>query len=140
MKRRDQPGTYFPVPKSVFLVDLAPSEIAIYAYLMSRENRETYECIVGYEEIATATGMSKKSVPRHIKKLLLRGLIEVERTKVLMKDGRIRNGKHKYRILPIEPIAAIYEERRFRKMLATMQVQRALDEYDAKNKKKGELQ
>ena len=93
MKRRDQPGTYFPVPKSVFLVELAPSEIAIYAYLMSRENRETYECIVGYEEIANATGMSTKSVPRHIKKLLLRGLIEVERTKVLMKDGRIRNGK-----------------------------------------------
>lgn len=135
MNQRDKPGTYFPVPKSVFLVDLPPGTIAVYVYLMSRENRQTYDCIVGHDEIARAIGMSIKTVPKHIHTLIMRGLIETERTKIYTKNGEVRLGKLKYTIKPIEPIAAIYEERRFRQMIASMQAERALEAFDAKKRK-----
>lgn len=136
MQKRDTPGTYFPIPKAIFQVDLPPSTIAVYVYLMSREDRSTYECVVGHEDIARATGMSIKTVPKHIRLLILRGLIETERTKLYTKKGEVRLGKMKYKIKPIEPIAAIHEERRFRQMIASMQAERALEAYDAKKKKK----
>ena len=136
MQKRDTPGTYFPIPKAIFQVDLPPSTIAVYVYLMSREDRTTYECVVGHEDIARATGMSIKTVPKHIRLLILRGLIETERTKLYTKKGEVRLGKMKYKIKPIEPIAAIHEERKFRQMIASMQAERALEAYDAKQKKK----
>ena len=44
-------GHFFPLPNSVFSFDLSVGEIAVYGYLLYREDRETYECWPSYRTI-----------------------------------------------------------------------------------------
>lgn len=39
---RKPAGNFFPLPNALFRLNLLPGEIAVYAYLMYRENRQTY--------------------------------------------------------------------------------------------------
>ena len=100
--QRDPIKNFFPLPKDLFHLGLCAGEIAVYTYLMYRENRKDYTCVVSYREIGAAVGMSKNTVSKYVAKLEARGLIETEPTSVITQDGLKGNGKLKYRILPIQ--------------------------------------
>ena len=100
--KRDPIKNYFPLPNELFYLRLSAGEIAVYAYLMYRENRKDYTCVVSYREIGNAVGMSKNTVSKYVAKLEARKLIETEPTHVITRDGLKGNGKLKYRILPIQ--------------------------------------
>ena len=99
---RDPIKNYFPLPNDLFHLKLTAGEIAVYTYLMYRENRKDYTCVVSYREIGDAVGMSKNTVSKYVAKLETRGLIETEPTSVFTRDGLKGNGKLRYRILPIQ--------------------------------------
>ena len=99
---RDPITNFFPLPNELFHLELSAGEIAVYAYLMYREDRRNYTCVVSYREIGAAVGMSKNTVSKYVAKLEARGLIETEPTSVITRDGLKGNGKLRYRILPIQ--------------------------------------
>ena len=100
--QRDPIKNFFPLPNDLFHLKLSAGEIAVYTYLMYRENRKDYTCVVSYREIGKAVGMSKNTVSKYVAKLEARKLIETEPTSVITRDGLKGNGKLKYRILPIQ--------------------------------------
>ena len=100
--QRDPIKDFFPLPNELFHLSLSAGEIAVYTYLMYRENRKDYTCVVSYREIGAAVSMSKNTVSKYVAKLEARGLIETEPTHVITRDGLKGNGKLRYRILPIK--------------------------------------
>ena len=119
---RDVPGTYFPVPKSIFNLGLVSGEILVYIYLMYCEDRKTFQCYPSYNTIGTAVGMSKNTVKKYVEGLERRGLIYTEPTMVRTKDGRNHNGSLLYTLQPLKPIEDAYFDKLIRiqnsKMLA----------------------
>ena len=100
--QRDPIKNFFPLPNDLFYLGLCAGEIAVYTYLMYRENRKDYTCVVSYREIGDAVGMSKNTVSKYVAKLEARGLIETEPTSVITRDGKKGNGRLRYRLLPIQ--------------------------------------
>ena len=47
--KRDPDKNYFKVPNEVFHIGLSYPEISIYCYLLSIEDRETYQCYPSYK-------------------------------------------------------------------------------------------
>ena len=90
------------MPNEIFCLCLNSGEIAVYAYLMSCEDRETYQCYPSYTTIGKALKMSKKTVMKYVKSLEDKCLITTEHTTVTLKSGEKRNGNLKYTILPIK--------------------------------------
>ena len=107
---RDPIKNFFPLPNELFHLKLCAGEIAVYAYLMYREDRRNYTCVVSYREIGAAVGMSKNTVSKYVAKLEERGLIETEHTHVITQDGKKGNGRLRYRILPIQGVIDRYYE------------------------------
>ena len=52
--KRDPNKNYFKVPNEVFHIGLSYPEISIYCYLLSIEDRETYQCYPSYKTIGKA--------------------------------------------------------------------------------------
>ena len=100
--QRDPIKNFFPLPNELFHLRLSAGEIAVYTYLVYRENRKDYTCVVSYREIGEAVGMSKNTVSKYVAKLEARKLIETEPTSVITRDGLKGNGRLRYRILPIQ--------------------------------------
>lgn len=100
--KRDPIKNYFPVPNEIFSLGLSSDAISIYGYLLSREDRKTYECLVSYRMISEAIGKSVTTVRKYVMELEERSLIRTERTNVVTKEGRKRNGRLLYHILPIQ--------------------------------------
>ena len=98
--KRDPDKNYFKVPNEVFHIGLSYPEISIYCYLLSIEDRETYQCYPSYRTIGDAVGMSRNTVCKYVRSLEEKGLIRTERTTVTLKDGRKRNGSLLYTLLP----------------------------------------
>ena len=46
--RRDPIKNYFPLPNDIFSLGLSSTAIAIYGYLLFREDRKTYERLASY--------------------------------------------------------------------------------------------
>ena len=136
---RDIPGTYFPVPKSIFNMGLVSGEILVYIYLMYCEDRKTFQCYPSYNTIGTAAGMSKNTVKKYVEGLERRGLIYTEPTMVRTKDGRNHNGSLLYTLQPLKPIEDAYFDKLIRIQNSKMLAQAALEKYDNKLKKKGKL-
>ena len=136
---RDIPGTYFPVPKSIFNLGLVSGEILVYIYLMYCEDRKTFQCYPSYNTIGTAVGMSKNTVKKYVEGLERRGLIYTEPTTVRTKDGRNHNGSLLYTLQPLKPIEDAYFDKLIRIQNSKMLAQAALKKYDNKLKKKGKL-
>ena len=136
---RDIPGTYFPVPKSIFNLGLVSGEILVYIYLMYCEDRKTFQCYPSYNTIGTAVGMSKNTVKKYVEGLERRGLIYTEPTMVRTKDGRNHNGSLLYTLQPLKPIEDAYFDKLIRIQNSKMLVQAALEKYDNKLKRKGKL-
>ena len=100
--RRDGARNFFPMPQKFFNLGMNAGEIAVYAYLMFRENRKTYQCYPSYRTIGEAVGMSRNTVKKYVDALVDKQLIFVEPTKVTTKDGGVRNGNLLYTIRPLE--------------------------------------
>ena len=98
---RDAVRDYFPLPKEIFSLDLSAAEIAIYAYLLFCEDRQTFQCWPSYRKIGEAVGLSSNTIHKHIRALEERGLLITESTQVTTKDGHRRNGNLRFTIRPI---------------------------------------
>lgn len=132
-KKRDIPGDYFPLPKSIFNLDLTTGEIVVYAYLMYCEDRKTFQCHPSYSTIGSATGMSKNTVKKYVESLERKGFIYTEPTKVKTKDGRTHNGSLLYTIQPIKPIEEAYFDRQLAIANAHYQARLALEKFEKKH-------
>ena len=100
-RKRDGTRNFFPMPKKIFNLGMSAGEIAVYTYLMFRENRKTYQCYPSYRTIGDAVGMSRNTVKKYIDALVEKQLIYAEPTKVTTKDG-VRNGNLLYTIRPLD--------------------------------------
>ena len=101
---RDSLKNTFPLPNDIFMLDLCPGELAVYAYLRRCENRKTHQCWPSYKTIGKAVSMSENTVSKYIGKLVDKGLIRAEYTSAITRDGKKRNGNLLYTILPIEDV------------------------------------
>ena len=137
--RRDRRGKYFPMPNIIFHLGLNVNEIAILAFLMSIENRKTFQCHPSYASIGKSCGISVNTVRKYVESLQRRGLIYTEPTKVTTRDGRAHNGSLLYTILPIQPIEEAYYEEQMRKAENHALLQKAIKKYGGINFEKVNL-
>ena len=86
----------------MFILDLVPTEIVVYAYLMFCEDRETYSCWPSYQTIGQRTGMSPNTVRKYVHTLEAKKLIVTEKTTVRGSDGKTKNEVLLYTIRPIQ--------------------------------------
>ena len=137
--RRDRRGKYFPMPNIIFHLGLNANEIAILAFLMSIENRKTFQCHPSYATIGEACGISVNTVRKYVESLQRRGLIYTEPTKVTTRDGRAHNGSLLYTIMPIQPIEDAYYEEQMWKAENHALLQKAIKKYGGINFEKVNL-
>ena len=109
--KRDAIKNYFPVPNEIYSLGLSSTAIAIYGYLLQRENRQTYQCLASYRMIGEAIGRSVNTVRKYVMELEERSLIRTERTTITTQDGRRQNGCLCYHILPIQLAIDQFHER-----------------------------
>lgn len=114
--KRDPIKNYFPLPNEIFCLGLSCGEIAVYAYLLYRENRRTYQCHPSYRTIGSALKMSRNTVSKYVRQLEEKGLIATEPTDVFTARGEKRNGNLRYTILPMEQVKKMFYERQTEKM------------------------
>ena len=107
-QKRDPIKDYFPLPNEIFYLDLSYGEIAVYAYLLHCENRESFQCYPSYKTIGAALQMSRNTVSKYIKRLEEKQFIITEPTNILTKKGEKLNGNLLYTILPIEQAKRYY--------------------------------
>ena len=108
-------GHFFPLPNSVFSFGLSTREIAVYGYLLYREDWESYECWPSYRTIGAALHMSKNTVMKYVQRLEEKEFIVTEPTQVKRSDGSKWNGNLKYHIRPIQSVIKAWNARRARK-------------------------
>lgn len=135
---RDAVKNYFPLPNEIFMLNLSAGEIAVYAYLLYREDRKTYRCYPSYKTIGNAIGMSRNTVKKYVDGLVEKRLIEAEPTKITTKHGR-RNGNLCYTVRPIEEAIRANYDRQMARLGEEARRQtavRKLAEYDRKHPKK----
>lgn len=109
--KRDPIKNYFPLPNEIYDLGLSRGAISVYSFLLRREDRKTYQCLLSYREIGEGVGMCVTTVRKYVAELEERSLIRTERTTVTTKDGRKRNGRLLYHILPIQLAIDQYYER-----------------------------
>ena len=129
--KRDPIKNYFKLPNELYLLGLKPTGVAIYAYLMRIEDRETFECYASYKTIGKAVGVSPNTVRKYVRMLEERGLITTEHTTVTRKDGTKWNGVLKYCIRPVREALEIFYARQIKlaeKETERQRVARLLDE------------
>ena len=122
--KRDPDKNYFKVPNEVFHIGLSYPEISIYCYLLSIEDRETYQCYPSYKTIGKALGMSENTVSKYVRSLEENGLIRTEPTMVRSKDGRPLNGNLLYTIRPIQAAIQLFYERQLTELELAAERQR----------------
>ena len=113
---RDSVRDYFPLPKEIFSLGLSAAEIAIYAYLLFCEDRQTFQCWPSYRKIGDAVGLSPNTIRKHIRSLEERGLLGTEPTMVTTKDGKARNGNLLFTIRPIHAVLQQEYDRQMQKL------------------------
>jgi hypothetical protein len=126
--KRDPDKNYFKLPNEIYYLGLSAGEISIYGYLMSIEDRKTYQCYPSYKKIGKAVGMSENTVKKYVSMLEDRELILTEPTSVITKDGRKQNGSLLYTILPIQIAVDNFNRKQLQQMELESQRQR-LAEY-----------
>ncbi|MCM1061757.1 MAG: helix-turn-helix domain-containing protein, partial [Eubacterium sp.] len=78
--KRDSIKDYFPLPNEIFFLNLSYGEIALYSYLLYRENRENFQCYPSYKTIGQALKMSKNTVRKYVRQLEEKQLISTQPT------------------------------------------------------------
>lgn len=114
--KRDPIKNYFPVPNEIYHLGLESGEIAIYGYLLSIEDRKTYQCWPSYKTIGKAVRMSPNTVRKYVAALEEKGFISTKATMIRRKDGRPMNGSLLYTIRPIQAAMEMFYARQLRKM------------------------
>lgn len=109
--KRDPIKDYFPLPNEIFCLGLSCGEIAVYSYLLYRENRKNYQCHPSYKTIGEALKMSRNTVCKYVQLLIDKELIATESTNVFTKSGKKLNGNLLYTILPIEQAKKCFYDR-----------------------------
>ena len=109
---RSSASNFFPMPNEIFSLGLSAGEIAVYAYLMFCEDRETYTCHPSYKTIGKALHISPNTVKKYIRQLESKSLITTKQTRILV-NGHYRNGNLMYTILPIVAASDEYFKRQF---------------------------
>ena len=112
---RPRVGHFFPMPFSVFGLDLSVGELAVYGYLLYREDRESYECWPSYRTIGAALCMSRNTVMKYVHRLEEKEFIVTEPTQVKRSDGFKWNGNLNYHIRPIQSVINACNARQARK-------------------------
>lgn len=106
---------YFTLPNEIFCIGLSSGEIAVYSYLLRCENRKTYQRYPSYRTIGQALKMSQNTVRKYVQSLEDKHLISTERTEVIAKDGRKRNGTLLYTIRPIREAIDYFHSEQLRR-------------------------
>jgi predicted transcriptional regulator len=122
--KRDAIKNYFPLPNEVFMLGLETGELAVYSYLLYREDRKTYQCHPSYKTIGRAIGKSENSVRKYVAALEDKGLIRTEPTSIFTKTGRKQNGSLLYNIRPIQEAIDIFNARQLYRLEAETARQR----------------
>lgn len=136
--KRDAIKDYFPLPNEIFCLNLSYGEIAVYAYLLYRENRDTFQCHPSFRTIGNALNMSRNTVSKYVKRLEEKQLITTEPTEIRMANGMKRNGNLLYTILPIEQAKSLYFERQLQQAVCQQAYEKAvrkLEQYDRQKKR-----
>ena len=124
---RDSVRDYYPLPKEIFSLGLSAAEIAIYAYLLFCEDRQTFKCWPSYRKISEAVGLSPNTIRKHIRSLEERSLLIKEPTLVTTKDGKTRNGNLLFTIRPIQAALQQGYDRQMRKLTEDAERQKYAD-------------
>ncbi len=111
--KRDLIKDYFPLPNEIFCLGLSYGEIAVYSYLLYRENRKSFQCYPSYKSIGSALHMSRNTVCKYVRRLEERELITTEPTSIFTKSNKKLNGNLLYTILPIEQAKQHFYKRQF---------------------------
>lgn len=109
--KRDSIKDYFPLPNEIFCLGLSYGEIAVYSYLLYRENRKSYQCYPSYKSIGKALKMSRNTVSKYVQLLVDKELISTEPTSIFTKGNKKFNGNLLYTILPIEQAKQYFYKR-----------------------------
>ena len=136
--KRDAIKNYFPMPNEIFSLGLTYGEISVYSFLMSCEDRKTFQCHPSYKTIGRALHMSPNTVKKYVDGLREKQLITTESTKVTLKSGRTHNGNLRYTIRPIGEAVKYHYEQQMIRLDEESQRQKALNklaEYDRKHGK-----
>lgn len=137
--KRDAVKNYFPQPNEIFCLNLSCGEIAVYAYLLYRENRKTFQCHPSYKTIGQSLKMSRNTVSKYVKRLKEKQLIRTEPTEVRTASGAKRNGNLLYTILPIEQAKKLYLEQQLQRAVSQQAYEKAirkLERYDRQTNQK----
>ena len=125
-KLRLRVGHFFPMPNAAFGFDLSVGEIAVYGYLLFREDRESYECWPSSKTIGAALHMSKNTVLKYVHRLEEKEFIVTEPTQVRRRDGSKWNGNLKYRVRPIQSVVKRWNEKQAEKAKREQKLMRAM--------------
>ena len=128
---------FFSLPDEVFHLNLGCAAIAIYAFLLYRENRKTYRCTPSYKTIGQAIGASNNTVRKHVLELEEAGLISTDRTVVIDPSGKKRNGNLRYTIHPIQNAVELHLQRQLAALDAAVEQQRVKKRLAASARKRG---
>lgn len=134
--KRDAVKHYFPLPNEIFCLGLKAAEVAVYAYLLYRENRETFQCHPSYSTIGKSLKMTTNTVRKHVAALEEKRLITTEQTTIRDKNGRFKNGNLLYTIRPIQGAVDYYNEMQKVKAEATAEkrrIEKKLEELHLRN-------
>ena len=119
---------FFPLPNEIFNLGLHPTEIVIYAYLMSIEDRKTFQCYPSYTTIGKHCGLCANTVSKYVRQLEEHGLISTERTSIISRKGLKLNGNLMYTILPIQNAVELHHQRQM------AELERSTEQYKARKK------
>ena len=134
--KRNAKRDFFLLPNEIFYLGLCSGELAVYAYLIYREDRETFQCWPSHNTIGKAVGLSKNTVRKYVGLLEDKCFIKSEYTSIITKKGIKRNGNLKYTICPIEEVKECYNqllEKKRKNIKTTTEMNQWLEEYNRKN-------
>ena len=135
--KRDAVKNYFPMPNEIFSLGLTYGEISVYSFLMSCEDRKTFQCHPSYKTIGKALRMSQNTVRKYVDSLREKQLISTESTKVTLKNGHKHNGNLRYTIQPIEEAVRYHYEQQMIQLEEETQRQKALKKLAKYDRKSG---
>ena len=76
--KRDPIKNYFPLPNEIYDLGLSRGAISVYSFLLRREDRKTYQCLLSYREIGEGVGMCVTTVRKYVAELEERSLIRTD--------------------------------------------------------------
>ena len=136
--KRDPIKNYFPLPNEIYALGLSSTAIAVYGYLLHREDRKTDQCLASYRMIGEAIGKCTNTVRKYVMELEEKSFIMTEQTSIITKDGRKRNGSLLYTILPIQMAIDQFYERQMCAAEVAAERQRVEQRRAAYEQKRGE--